>query len=579
MLCLLLLILTVAGSEDIIVDEKTTRAVASAMVSELKNYAKECRDFEKKDRFNFGSLSPEAVALHAIQADIMDRTSRTEKSKCWETNLPDGWEILKAANLTPLSVFSYFITTFLKSFVKKSNECLPIFVVLSGLTSMVVSALYCLPGQIRLGEAMLNFGIKERCMVTNDAGLTATSERTTAFQKAEAKKKQLPVNPDYLKYMNIKPLKEQIADLEVEISNYREAHAADAIDTSECVYKIEILAAQIDNLNRLLAKEIGGNKIMQDLISGLLLVITIPVSEVDILEIKARGCCLFRPGILEKACKSFGLPADDPESFESKCNELDFTRIEKLYSEYINVALRNALDSMIAGAQAFEAAKAQGVDDEILLEEARWTAIEAYSESTRTSMIEDILQSDADDISSRYKASIRLKFMKLAYGKTSTVAALLDYTLHFLKATKRWWEDGNQIIIMGDQQVWKLLIDMQQSLIGLHPELGHMLIFDGEWHKTAQGNLSAVAFLTAEAMGTSIMETRQKESTQVAADSWQEGDAAAEAGRDVLTREAFGFYVKKIFKDDMENEVSTNIVLSFFGQFFDIFCQFLPIFQ
>jgi hypothetical protein len=461
---------------------------------------------------------------------------------------------MEKADLSPLNLFSYFITTFSKSFVKKSNECLAVIAVLNGLTSLIVSALYCLPSQIRLGEAMLNFGIKERCMVTNDSGLTATSERTAAFQKAEAKTKQLSANPDYLKYMNIKPLKDQIAELEIEIEECKKKHGDGVMNSSDFVYKIEILAAQIDNLNRLLAKEIGGNKIMQDLISGLLLVITIPVSEEEIIEIKDRGYLLFRPGILEKACKSFGLPADDPESFESKCNDLDFTRIEQLYCDYINVALRNALDSMIAGTKAFKAAELQGVSDQALLEEARWTAIEAYAESTRTSMIEAIVQKDVDDICSRYKASIRMKFMKLAYGKTSTVAALLDYTLHFLKATKRWWEDGNQIIIMGDQQVWKLLIDMQQSLRGQHPELGHMLIFDGEWHKTAQGNLSAVTFLTAEAMGTCIMETRQKESTQVAADSWQEGDAAAEAGKDVLTREAFEFYVKKLFKDEKEEE-------------------------
>ena len=101
------------------------------MISELKNYAKECLVFEKTDPFEFGSLSPEVVALHAIQADEMDRTSRnTEKSKRWKTNLPNGWE---KTNLTPLSIFSDFITTFLKSFVKKSNECLAIFAVPNGL--------------------------------------------------------------------------------------------------------------------------------------------------------------------------------------------------------------------------------------------------------------------------------------------------------------------------------------------------------------------------------------------------------------------------------------------------------------
>lgn len=168
-------------------------------------------------------------------------------------------------------------------------------------------------------------------------------------------------------------------------------------------------------------------------------------------------------------------------------------------------------------------------------------------------MIEEILQKDVEDLTSRYKASIGMKFMKLAYGKTSTVKDLLPYILHFLQATKSWWREGNQLIIMGDQQVWKLLIDMQQSLHLQHLELKFMVVLDGEWHKTAQGNIATVAFLTAEAFDTCLTEVRQKESTRVTADCWQEAEAALGAGNNVVIRESFSLYVSKLFKDAVEN--------------------------
>ena len=338
------------GTEDIIVDDNITKAVAASMVIELKLYAQQSHAYEKKERLKFGSLSPEVVALHALQADKIARISRTQEidAALWKDNPPEGWDILEEAELTPLSIFPAFIAIFLQSFVKSSNECLSIFAVLNSLTSMVVSALYCLPGQIRLCEALLNFGIKERCLITNQAGLTSTSDRACGYQKFEAKTKQLPVNPNYVEYMDVKPLRVQIEALLAEIL------ANPPSDPDAFLYKIEILAAQIDNLNRLLGKEIGGNKLMQDLISGLLLVITIPVSYNELLEMQDRGYHLFRECLLEKACSSFGLPGNDNDSFEQKCKQLDLSRVEQSFMVYLNHALTNAMDSMIAGALAVQ---------------------------------------------------------------------------------------------------------------------------------------------------------------------------------------------------------------------------------
>lgn len=86
-----------------------------------------------------------------------------------------------------------------------------------------------------------------------------------------------------------------------------------------------------------------------------------------------------------------------------------------------------------------------------------------------------------------------------------------------------------------------------------NPELKHMVILDGEWHKTAQGNMATVAFLTAEAFDTCLNEVRQKESTRVTADCWQEAEAALGAGNNVVIRESFNLYVSKLFKDEVES--------------------------
>ena len=99
------------GTEDIIVDDNITKAVAASMVTELKLYAQQSHAYEKRERLKFGSLSPEVVALYALQADKIARTSRTQEidAALWKDNPPEGWDILEEAKLTPLSIFPAFI--------------------------------------------------------------------------------------------------------------------------------------------------------------------------------------------------------------------------------------------------------------------------------------------------------------------------------------------------------------------------------------------------------------------------------------------------------------------------------------
>lgn len=82
--------------DDILVTKETITAVATALKTELRLYGRETHALEKKKPLDFGALSPEVVALHAMRANKIS-VSNVEKSSMWDTQPPAGWDFLESA--------------------------------------------------------------------------------------------------------------------------------------------------------------------------------------------------------------------------------------------------------------------------------------------------------------------------------------------------------------------------------------------------------------------------------------------------------------------------------------------------